>query len=111
MDKTKTVLVLDDCSSFRAFAKKIFNNRGFKVIQEKSPIQAISQLGHNSDIDFVLVDVDLNYHITGFDVIRLLRKFKVGMALISSTSAELPEDLKDITYLKKGEPFPEDLLL
>lgn len=108
LDVTRTVLIVDDHPSFRAFARAMLVADGFDVVGELSDGGSVMGAVNELEPDVVLLDVQLP-DMTGFDVCSLLegREDKLKVILVSSRDLSDYGDLVDTScaagFVPKGE--------
>ena len=72
----ETILLVEDESGVRSFARTVLTRYGYRVVEAESSEQALEQLaGHDGAIDLLLTDVML----TGMDGAELARRLAPGL--------------------------------
>jgi len=79
--KKRRILVVDDTELFRGLMEEVLVREGFEVLLARDGLEAFQTIKHElPDLDLVLLDLLLP-KMTGFDVLREVRKGKLGQAL------------------------------
>ena len=88
----KRVLVVDDNEANMHLVRFILENNGFKVIEARNGIEAVT-LAVQEKPDLVLLDVQLP-DIDGLEVVKRIRAFEVddSVPIIALTSYAMPGD-------------------
>ncbi len=85
MTETKSVLLVDDHSSFRgAFARVLGWHSGFRVVAQAGTLAEARELAAQNGFDIAIIDLFLPDG-SGTDLIRELRRAKRGGALLLLT--------------------------
>ena len=99
------LLIVDDESDIREFAKSFFKKRGIEVLTASGGREALNLIAqHNPGL--VLLDVRME-EMTGIEVLRELRKSNNQTRVIMVTGVEEEETVKEantlgvVTYIHK----------
>ena len=71
LDKSKTVMVVEDVKNVRELLSLILKNEGFDVIESENGQDAWNKLG-GSDIDMLITDLNMPL-MNGFELVKKLR--------------------------------------
>ena len=99
------LLIVDDESDIREFAKSFFKKRGIEVFTASGGRQALEIIGKENP-DLVLLDVRME-ELTGIETLRELRKTNNKTKVIMVTGVEEQETIKEadtlgvISYIHK----------
>ena len=75
------ILVADDTELFRGLMEELLTKEGFEVLLARDGLEAVQTVKHElPNLDLVLLDL-LMPRMTGFDVLREVRKGKLGRDL------------------------------
>lgn len=91
---SKKCLIVDDNKDVLIYINRILLDTGIKVITARSGIEAVEIIRSNSDIDVVLLDMQMP-EMNGIEAARLIRKIRKDLPIIAQT-AFIFEDDKDI---------------
>jgi two-component system, response regulator, stage 0 sporulation protein F len=95
----KKMLIVDDESDIREFAKNFFKKRGIDVLTASSGIQALDLITKEAPA-LVLLDVRLGPNeMSGIEILRELRKAHNNVKVVMVTGIEDPETIKDANAL------------
>lgn len=79
--RKRRILVADDTELFRGLMEEVLTKAGFEVLLARDGLEAFQMIKHELPaLDLVLLDL-LMPKMTGFDVLREVRKGKLGRAL------------------------------
>jgi len=100
-DKKVRILVADDTELFRNLMEELLTRKGYEVLLAKDGLEALQMLKHElPDLDLVLLDL-LMPKMTGFDVLREVRKGKLGQSLPVLCITNVFKDPQQIETLQK----------
>ena len=91
------LLIVDDESDVREFAKSFFKKRGIEVLTASGGRQALDIISKDNP-DLVLLDVRME-EMTGVEVLRELRKTNNNIKVIMVTGVEEEETIKEASAL------------
>lgn len=91
------LLIVDDESDIREFAKNFFKKRGMEVLTASGGRQAL-ELIKNERPDLVLLDVRME-EMTGVEALRELRKYDTTTKIVMVTGVEEEETIKEVHSL------------
>jgi two-component system, cell cycle sensor histidine kinase and response regulator CckA len=110
---TETILLVEDESGVRSFAKKVLTRFGYEVLEAKSSEEALAQLaGYEGPVDLLLTDVML----TGIDGGQLARRVtrhrpEVGVLFMSGYADPVVEQALPFGCELIEKPFTAHTLL
>lgn len=78
--KIPHLFVIDDCQTMQMFLQRMLS-RQFTVTTLSSGEEAIQQLQSGSDVDLILMDMDMN-GMSGFETLRTIREGGYSMPII-----------------------------
>ncbi len=88
------ILFIDDEEALVNLGKEFLEGLGYRVVAETDPLKAIEEFGKNSDgFDLVITDKTMP-HMTGFDVVREMRKIRADIPVILCSGFQEKEDLE-----------------
>jgi chemosensory pili system protein ChpA (sensor histidine kinase/response regulator) len=100
-DKKVRILVADDTELFRNLMEELLTRKGYEVLLAKDGLEALQMIKHElPDLDVVLLDL-LMPKMTGFDVLREVRKGKLGQSLPVLCITNVFKDPQQIETLQK----------
>ena len=91
------MLIVDDESDVREFAKNFFRKRGIEVLTASGGKQALELISQENP-ELVLLDVRME-EMTGIDVLRQLRKTNNVTKVVMVTGVEEEETIKEANAL------------
>jgi DNA-binding response OmpR family regulator len=110
-DDYKTVLIVEDESTFRHIVAKNLRARGLEVTEAEGIQGALSYLRHNLP-HLMLLDISLPDG-SGWDLLRQMRALNKSIPTIIVSAVRVSQDrldeFKPLAYLPK--PFPLEALL
>lgn len=97
--KDITILLVEDEAIIALSAKKVLEKYGYNIILASSGEEACNIAANNSDVDLILMDIDLGDGIDGPEAaIRILSKRTIPVVFLSShTEPEIVEKTEQIT--------------
>jgi CheY-like chemotaxis protein len=99
--KKRRILVADDTELFRNLMEELLTKKGYEVLLARDGLEALQMIKHElPDLDLLLLDL-LMPKMTGFDVLREVRKGKLGQALPVLCITNVFKDPKQIETLQK----------
>jgi CheY-like chemotaxis protein len=90
--KTK-ILIADDDAISRKLMSKSVNEFGKEIIEAKNGLEAVEKLKENSDIDLILMDVQMP-EMNGYEAIKEIRKLNSDVIIITQSAFGLTGDEK-----------------
>jgi PAS domain S-box-containing protein len=98
-NKNNTILLVEDEGIIALAEKKILEKHGYNVIAANSGEEACNITGNNSDIDLILMDIDLGEGMDGPEAAeRILSRKSIPVVFLSShTEPEIVEKTEQIT--------------
>lgn len=88
MNKTNTVLIVDDQMDIRMSAAIVLNNHGFETLEACSPEQALEMVSSYT-IDLILLDMNFSMDTTsgqeGLNFLSVLKQRKLSMPVVAMT--------------------------
>ncbi len=91
------MLIVDDESDVREFARSFFRKRGIEVLTASGGLQALDLIGKENP-DLVLLDIRME-EMTGIEVLRRLRQSNAKTKIIMVTGVEEEETIKEANTL------------
>lgn len=97
--KNKAILLVEDEQITALMSRKVLENHGFKVIHTYTGEDAVETVDTNSDIDLILMDIDLGDGIYGTEAAeQILSRHDLPLVFLSShTEPEIVNKTKSIT--------------
>ncbi len=89
--KGKTILIVDDLKIIYQYLKEIFQETKVKYLYAKNGKEAINFINNNSEIDIVLMDIQLP-DITGYEATKIIKDKRKEIPIIAQTAYALTED-------------------
>jgi len=87
----KKILIAEDVDSNYIYLETVLKNSGAKLIRAKDGIEAVESCRQSSDIDLVLMDIQMP-NMNGFDATLTIRKFNKAIPIIGQTAYALSSD-------------------
>lgn len=115
MEKTKTILSIDDSKAVHAFLDRSLEGSSFKLIHALSAKEGISILNEKkSEISLILLDWEMPIQ-NGPEALVEIRKSFQSIPVVMLTSKNNPEDIMQMLSSGANEyimkPFTPDILL
>ncbi len=86
------LLLIDDEEPLACLVKEFLEGLGYRVVSETDPLKAVEEFRRNSDeFDLVITDKTMP-HMTGFDVVRELRKIRADIPVILCSGFQEKDD-------------------
>jgi DNA-binding response OmpR family regulator len=99
--RKRRILVVDDTELFRGLMEEVLVREGFEVLLARDGLEAFQMIKHElPDLDLVLLDL-LMPKMTGFDVLREVRKGKMGQSLPVLCVTNVFKNPAEVDNLKK----------
>ncbi|OGP57853.1 MAG: hypothetical protein A2V67_15350 [Deltaproteobacteria bacterium RBG_13_61_14] len=99
--RKRRILVADDTELFRGLMEEVLVREGFEVLLARDGLEAFQMIKHElPDLDLVLLDL-LMPKMTGFDVLREVRKGKMGQSLPVLCITNVFKNPEEVDNLKK----------
>lgn len=93
--------MVDDTELFRGLMEEVLVREGFEVLLARDGLEAFQMIKHElPDLDLVLLDL-LMPKMTGFDVLREVRKGKMGQSLPVLCITNVFKNPAEVDNLKK----------
>ncbi len=89
--KGKTILIVDDVKLIFQYLKEILKETEVKYLYAKNGKEAIDFINKNSDIDIVLMDIQLP-DIDGYEASRIIKGKRKDIPIIAQTAYVMSED-------------------
>jgi len=99
MENAKTILLVEDEAIIAVSEKRTLNRHGYKVIWVSSGEQAVDTFTNSTEIDLILMDINLGAGMDGTQAAEMILKHReVPLIFLSSnTEREVVEKTEDIT--------------
>ncbi|HEX2974306.1 MAG TPA: response regulator [Bacteroidales bacterium] len=88
---SKTILIVEDDLSSRLYLNKVLENTGAALLNAFDGQEAIDITRQNSDIDLILMDIQLPL-IDGYQASETIRTFRKDIVIIAQTAYGLHGD-------------------
>lgn len=100
----ETILLVEDESSVRTLTARMLEHQGYKVIQAKEGISALTLFKKNKDkIDLLITDVIMPY-LSGVDLVEKIKVYQPQMKILF-ISGHIDSILKRHNLKRQGYPF------
>ncbi len=87
---TGTVLLVEDEDQVKRLVTKVLEMRGYTVLSADSSAHALTLSdGHAGHIDLLLADVELDKHMNGQELAKLLRRTRPAMRVLYTSGYAL----------------------
>lgn len=97
--KGETIMFLDDEKMVVDSSKELLEQLGYSVVPETDPVKAVEVFRNDSSVfDLVITDKSMP-HLTGFDVVREVRRIRADIPVIISSGFQEPEDVEKLASL------------
>jgi len=91
----KTILVVEDDMFNFVFFEKILKKTGCKIIHSKDGIEAVSECKNNSDIDIVLMDIQMP-RLDGYQATKQIKAFRNKLPIIAQTAHAFSDEKEKV---------------
>jgi len=95
----KTILLVDDDTSYLSMTKMALESNGFSVITQESPVQALEFLKTNK-VDLILLDYFMP-ELTGDEFVQKLREFSPKTLVVLQTG--YADESTPLELMKKSD--------
>jgi two-component system, NtrC family, sensor kinase len=100
----ETILVVEDEAAVRALARKIFQNRGYRVLEAASGDQAVELINQTQEsIDLVVTDLVMPGGISGRDLGQMLQAREPRLKVLFTSGYS--QDFAAAGFLEEGVNF------
>lgn len=93
--KGKKILVVEDDLSSRLYLNKILERAGADLTNAGDGEEAISMVKNDTDIDIVLMDIQLPV-MDGYTSAKKIREFRKDIKIIAQTAYGMSDDMENI---------------
>ena len=117
-----TVLLVEDEDQVKRLVTKVLEMGGYSVLSADSSADAlILSDGHDGHIDLLLVDVELDKHMNGNELAKLLRRTRPGMRVLYTSGypldccvehggAKIRKEIQELMAAFLPKPFTPSVL-
>jgi len=97
--KGEKILFIDDEEMVVDLSKALLDQLGYRLVTETDPVKAIEVFKKDyASFDLVITDKTMP-HMTGFDVVREVRRIRADIPVVLSSGFQENEDLEKLTTL------------
>jgi PAS domain S-box-containing protein len=101
--KGETILFIDDEEMVVNLSRELLEEIGYKVVAETDPVRAVEVFKRDSaGFDLVVTDKTMP-RMSGFDVIRQVRKIRVDIPVVLCSGLQTKEDMEKIRVFNIGQ--------
>jgi CheY-like chemotaxis protein len=100
-ERRQTILVAEDEESVRHFARRILEDNGYRVIEAKNGVEALTVAESGEPIDLLLTDVVMP-HMRGTELAERIKTIRPGVKVLLTSGY-----LEDATTLDGGPERPQ----
>lgn len=99
LGKGETVMFLDDEKMVVDSNRELLEQLGYRVVTETDPVKAFEVFKNDSNaFDLVITDKNMP-HMTGFDLVREIRRIRADIPVIISSGFQEPGDMEKLATL------------